>query len=204
MKILLIMASFLFTSISFAELPYVLKNGDVVDAPQLNEMFNYLDGNKISVYANGVEIGKTSYTSFDVSGDNKMNPSLSVKIKDYTISIDNTGKLPESPIHYKSSDCTGQEYIKAYSFNPKSFYFPPGKMSVFDNDSQLYYYPKHAQLYKITSNSTKLLGTCSVVSDSTYVYIMLLNNDPAITGILIYPFPLPITIDGVVESVIVE
>jgi len=207
MKILLIVLSIFFSITVFADVPHTLVDGNVVDASQLNENFSYLDGEKYTVRTNGVIIGTVD--NWDLYS------SLKVRIKPTfeTVSFNKDGTINNPPainVYYKSASCQGDLYERCVNLGASTtnFTVSPQLGRIYIINSQVYYYPKNAQVYKITIQSDHSVsndgtsGTCSDSTQTNIHCIKLLPNDPAVTGIQAYPFPTPITIDGVNASVI--
>ncbi len=207
-RIFLILAFLLSWSICLADMPHILKDGDIVDADQLNENFNHLEENhKIyTVKSNGNIIGTTQFNFYQ----SRPHPSILTNDryfhflfnKDfYDVFLYKDGTL-ESVYnkYFKSNSCQGDPYIFYGNNTAKSFVLVPSKGMIVNYQNSLYYYPKNTITHKFIYQSYKKYYNDACINetgDSNYLYIKLLPNDPAVTGILTYPFPLPITIDGI-------
>lgn len=207
MKKLLMLVFLLLTVNVSAKIPYTLYNGRIIDARQLNANFKYLlDKNYYKLFpirANGKIIGKAIIVSGTVLSSFNFN-------SDFTVTtLRKDGTVPQSCIvYFKQPNCSieGGIYIRYINdFNEKTFSFPPLKGGICEYKSKLYYYPPNSQLVKIIPES-RAFPNCYLPSpsDSNPAYIKLLPNDPSVTGIETYPFPTPITVDGVMESTIIE
>lgn len=153
-------------SICLAEMPHILKNGDIVDANQLNENFNHnkaginelsnkiseLESNKLDItsdissdyptYANGVFIGKSVFSSY---GEVYLtfNPDFE------PVMLFKTGEIigGTEAIQFTEFDCTGDRYIKVGNY-PSSEYFlvVDSKGRIYRQSSgKRYYYPPKVQ-----------------------------------------------------------
>lgn len=251
-KIFLILILILSWSICLAAMPHALKNGEVVDANQLNDNFNYLEkltkldtsGDPHPTYANGVLIGDSTLSGGGAGLT--FNPDFE------PVTLLKTGEIMGGWPHFQfiEPDCTGDYYItfSDYPFPENSFLFghPKGKIYKNQSSNELYYYPPKAQTmyakiplsyknsysngcsnynylmpptryyYKHDSGGIGNFSSPPTGDDwtemtqveidiyLTKILIKLLPNDPAITGIQVYPFPLPITFDGKNEAVIIQ
>ncbi len=232
-KIFLLLIVILTTSIGLAELPNILKNGDVVDAEQLNENFRFLEESQQSFqdalpeyldnYLAGqlLENTETGYTvrdgSGDVIGSITLEKDVSADVTDdknfwfhkdfYKARLYADGTIYSNYVyHFKLAGCQGELYIQFKIENNKNFLLPPLKGEIFKYQENLYYYPKNSDAHKFTSQSFRTTGGECIdrIGEVNWLYIQLLSNDPAVTGIQTYPFPLPITIDGLEPVTIIE
>lgn len=164
MKKMFLMLIFLLSwSICLAAMPHVLKNGDIVDANQLNENFQYLELTKADAsvtyptYANGILIGNStiSYISYEIR--------LTFNSDFFPIGLSKTGEIENinlehvigsrgdpSAIYFTEFDCTGDRYVifsdDPYFLERKNFFFGYPKGRIYKEPSgKLYYYPPKIQ-----------------------------------------------------------
>jgi len=107
-------------------------------------------------------------------------------------------------VFFKSLNCQGEVY---YQYNILGFSFRPIKGKVIPDGDILYYYPPLVEnIYQTTMLSSSTNQSCSnLVWLNESTYIKLLPNDPAVTGVYNYPFPTPITVEGLIEfNIIIE
>ncbi len=146
------------------------------------------------VFASGSLIGTTKLNQFK-------NYSLKLQFnKSFEeVQLLKTGHIENNsePIYFKLSDCQGEPY---YSYQ-MYFSFRPIKGKVISDGNNLYYYPQQVEnIYQTTMVSFSINQQCSDLAFSSQsTYIKLLPNDPAVTGIYNYPFPIPITVEGLTE-----
>lgn len=186
----------LFSFSALADVPHILRNGEVVDANQLNENFAYLDGKRHVVRANGTIVGTSKYLGQFIY--------LSFSSDFQAVSLMRNGKIGSCSLYFKELDCMGE----AFSFGGYSdtgFYYPPNQGLACDINSSLYYSYNPAQIYKFVFKSWGNANGCTNQTGSADDYFFKLHpNDPSITGVHTYPFPTPITVDGAVELSIVQ
>lgn len=136
-------------SICLADMPHVLKNGDIVNADQLNENFNYLENRQDKAYtvrSNGNIIGELYYDSSEDASLNYFifNPDFeAVKILK-TGEIEVVAKI----VQFINPDCTGDPYIAVseYPLPEGDFLLPPLKGRIYgDSSGTLYYFPPKVQ-----------------------------------------------------------
>ena len=174
------------------------------------------ENNFKNVYAGGNLIGVTDWDSFLEDGyymTMEFNPEFD------PIQVNGYGKKRRSNIAsvitFALPDCQGEAFILIEE-NPLSLQ-QREKGSIFSCESvnclfNLYYIAHQtSNVYRKTNESS--LGMVEGAkcqnrpsyNPSTYnIYYKLIPNDPAITGINQYPFPLPITIEGLQKLNIVE
>lgn len=228
-KIFLTLAFLLSCSICPADMPHVLKNGDIVDANQLNENFEHLEllslsdaksGGIYPTYANDVLIGNSIIFTWFTAGSYALlmfNPDFK------RVPITKTGAIGDlellhdySPnvstqsawVSFANRDCTGDKYVEfsGYPLAEGLFLTHPikGRIYRFGYSDELYYYPPKPQnmVVKIPASRQKEGGDCQNIYLSSKILIPLLPNDPAVTGLPNAPFPTPITFDGIQEVII--
>ena len=195
------------STVCFAKVPHVLKNGDVVDAKQLNENFEYLDGNNNYVPAKLYNVRSNGNIIGTVSGVYEYGYIRVTVNKDITIGLYKDGTISGTVYYFRSSSCEGEPYVRYVLDDSKKFIFNPKYKRVYTYQESLYYYLPDANIYKFASQSYTY-GYENECRDSTgdtnQTYIKMQPNDPDITGIQTYPFPTPITIDGIQEAVILD
>ena len=210
--ILLIFTCILIGTIGWADMPHLLKNGNTIDAEQLNENFNYLKENHqtFRVTADSDPIGIIrNYNDKPFLYISQFTNHLNLEFnKDFhTIQLYKDGSIQSSYIYYfRSYNCDNEPYIFYMdSSNTKSFVFSLVKGLVTSYKNVLYYYPPNDAGYSFIHRSmwNSATSTCTnQTGNSNYLYMQLRPNNPQITNIQTYPFPLPIQIDGINEVVI--
>lgn len=188
--------------VSFSDVPNTFQDGDVISADEFNENFNYfediLKAQFSIVRANGEKIGLAKdYYPGKSTGIEIYNDNLS-----FIFSISTSGKIATSPnLYFKNIDCQGTPYRPFYT---SGFQISPSKMKIIGWGENIYYHPKHPQMYRFTSLSHTLYADSCVNESTERIFVEMLPNDPSVTGISTYPFPAPITIDGASMSIIQE
>lgn len=120
------------------------------------------------------------------------------------------GKFVLSPYNilaFKNSNCEGEVYVFAVGWErPVNFNLKPEKGKIYDYNGIIYYYPpKESTVYKTNILSYYNSGNChNYTSPRLGYYFKVLPNDPAVTGIDIYPFPLPIVPEGLEQVTIIS
>jgi len=147
-RIFLILTFILSWSICLADMPHVLKNGDIVDADQLNENFNYVENRQNQAYtvrSNGNIIGELSNASGDA------NTSAFIFNPDFEpVTILKSGEIKaQVRVEFINPDCTGDPYFlfTGYPVPEDDFLLPLAKGSIYKDpfSGTLYYYPPKVQ-----------------------------------------------------------
>ena len=179
----------------FAKSPYKLKKGDVISAEHLNRNFEHLER---SIYNDNLEYAMMSQNK--VIGYLRFSSFLFFR-NDYRAVIlyrDGTIKRREI-IYFSESDCSGDTlYSNYYSDGERSeeiFTVPQSLGHVTPYQGALYYYAAgETDVYRMTPLSRNGGVSCeNIETPAESLYLKYKLNDPAITGIETYPFPLPIT-----------
>lgn len=163
-----------------------------------------------NVYADGFLIGK--FKGIESMWDMRTTGLLTVKFNDLfeEIKIKRDGRIRNDQyvipfIFFKSLDCQGDIYVRS---TWTDFGLTPLLGRVFDiTDDGLYYYENNSQNAYNTTINSMLFSNNNVDYQCTNniegaagiggPYLKLKPNNPDITGIEDYPFPLPLTIEGI-------
>ncbi len=160
-------------------------------------------------YANGALIGNTEI-AIDYA---ESTSDVKLKFADNfnQVTIDNAGRIINKPsrsnsqiVLYEFDGCIG----RTYRFISENGYlvFKQFQGSVFPIENDLFYFPANAPILdSVTILSSKesnsnQFAPCNDIDPpitAGFKYIEVFINDPAITGINEYPFPAPITFDGI-------
>lgn len=195
-KLITVIIALLFWNLCAAQMPHVLKNGDIADAEILNKNFDYLneDYKYNIVRANGKIIGKVIS---EYGGWNRLrfNSNFKEEIirRDGRIDVSSYGMC-----YFQNENCQGEHYTPVpMNEDIRSFHSSISFNRIIDCDSNLYYALKNSTLYKFAPKSrSNIYGECLNNNFTEQYFNKLIPNNPDITGIETYPFPLPITIDG--------
>lgn len=109
-------------------------------------------------------------------------------------------------VYFKSLNCQGEAYYR-YNVSSPGFSFRPLKGRIIPKGNILYYYPAlFENIYQTTMLSYSTNQQCAnILFPNQSMYTKLLPNDPAVTGVYNYPFPTPITVEGLIEfNIIIE
>lgn len=150
-----------------------------------------------SVYANGILIGTTNFIGQE---------TLQLKFNDsFWVStlLTDSGELTSKPynfqLFFRLADCEGEPYTYAYG-RISSSHIKPYKSWIRNYEGKLYYVmPFKENVYRQLVILSEFNSASYSCNNSSYKrltnipYFKLRPNDPAITGIQTYPFPLPIT-----------
>lgn len=168
-------------SICLAEMPHVLKNGDIIDAEQLNANFNYLEkfteldaGSWYPTYANGVLIGRSDLEfGRDIYGGGSVlltfNPDFD------PVLLFKNGEIMGGydAVQFIEPDCTGDPYINFldYPSSESEFLLAPLKGRIYTNQffGKSYYYPPKVQtMYVKIPLSYKYNANCYSYTSTGY------------------------------------
>lgn len=149
-RIFLALIFILSWSICIAGVPHILKNGEIVDANQLNANFEYLikltelDATSwYPTYANGILIGKSNISANAVSLTFNSDFEPVYLLKNGEIKFSNNN------IQFTEPDCTGDRYIifSDYPTPENDFLIANPKGGIYKDQSsgELYYYPPKVQ-----------------------------------------------------------
>jgi hypothetical protein len=214
---------------SYAGVPHTLRNGDIIDAEQLNENFSYNELNitKLSNTVLGLRNGMLDMTSdtfvstYDASGDligmlliNNSNVSLLFNSDFEQVSLYNDGRIVvdgstnrnTGRFWYLEPGCNGDRYVAILNVSNTHFIFSLPKGRIYHMDGELFYYGPNPSLKKeMTFLSEKnddhqcIEHPNANPTPSTIIFTKVFPNDSIVTGIKQYPFPTPITFDGINE-----
>jgi hypothetical protein len=152
------------------------------------------------VRANGTIIG-TTFTSNQLFIFNSFWVSFPTNTKIANLSLTSNGRVSSvgGTAVYPVADCVGTPYIgwpTSLSYIPVA----PEKPVPVDVAGSLYYVPATATTsYTFAALSFRNGDSCVNSALGAIMAFALLPNDSTVTGISVYPFPTPITIDGMTQ-----
>lgn len=198
-RIFLTLAFLLSWSICLADMPHVLKNGDTVDANQLNENFEHLKLLSLSgaysglypTYANGVLIGKSIFNIHDAHTRGTsliFNPDF----EPVTLLKSGAIELQKSlgRIQYTENDCSGDKYVEFSNYPlPENFLMPPSRGEIHKDyiSGDLYYYPPKVQTMDVKMSLSYRTGTDCFSNICEGLYQVNLENGGTFCAGLLNP-----------------
>jgi len=214
-KLLIAMTVTLASSVTSAEELVTFQAGQVAKAADINANFQALaNAHNPTIYnilSDGNIIGHVAYAQ---NGPNYIYPT---QINCRSVSIGYIGKdghlRSYGNIYFKSEDCSGQGYLRIAdgSSDLDKFIFPSTQLHLTDFNDSLYYIDGYNQALQFNAGSELSRATsgrghnCRVkTSYQDGYYVPWQANNSNITGIVTYPFPTPITLQGHNEIPIIQ
>lgn len=182
--------------ISQIKMPYTFKNGDIVNANEINANFEHINGFNVEVRSKGIGIGKTHSSYLDGLGVAQIIDVL-LDFGGHKVKIKKDGSIEGyRQLYFFESDCSGTAYIRLdscvgcdathffFETDGEVFYANGGVYYTKKDDDYFYGKPAYKSHFDIYGHISQPPLSCSPTHPFEILMKKAYPNNPAITGVM--------------------